>query len=54
MTYQYLTAYMIATVNKNGTFIDQKTFNTTGEYAFDFLILFEIKHASAQWLHLVR
>ena len=53
MTYQYLTVDMIATAKKKAGLIDQKTFNTAGKYRFD-SDSDRCKHASAQWLHLVR
>ena len=52
-TYQYLTMSMIATAKKNGVFTDQKRFKTAARYRFGSLTLTDIKHASAQWLHIL-
>lgn len=53
MTYHSLAVDRIATARENCGFIDQNAFETAGKYGFDSLILTDIKHASAQWLHLV-
>ena len=49
----FLAVDRIATARENCGFIDQKAFETAGNHGFDSLILTDIKHASAQWLHLV-